>query len=160
MIEGSQLSNNPKREGKFSETLESHQYLGTLEELDGFCNEGKVKEAVEVLGLLVKQCHPVDLPRYLQLMWECGEAQSLQEAKSVHEHIIRSLSPLEVSTYNRIMEMYGKCGSMEDAFMVFNAMPTRNLTSWDTMMTWLADAVWASRSRICNTQLLQRFHKT
>ncbi|KAL4595317.1 hypothetical protein ACB092_12G083600, partial [Castanea dentata] len=136
--EGSQLSNNPKHEGKFSETLESHQYRGTLEELDGFCNEGKVKEAMEVLGLLVKQCHPVDLPRYLQLMWECGEAQSLQEAKSVHEHIIRSLTPLEVSTYNRIIEMYGKCGSMDDAFMVFNAMPTRNLTSWDTMMTWLA----------------------
>ncbi|XP_075658970.1 pentatricopeptide repeat-containing protein At4g32450, mitochondrial-like [Castanea sativa] len=138
MTEGSKLSNNPKHEGKFLETPESHQYLGTLEELDGFCNEGKVKEAVEVLGLLVKQCHPVDLARYLQLMWECGEAQSLQEAKSVHEHIIRSLSPLEVSTYNRIIEMYGKCGSMDDAFMVFNAMPTRNLTSWDTMMTWLA----------------------
>ena len=92
-------------------------------------------------------------------MWECGEAQSLQEAKSVHEHIIRSLSPLEVSTYNRIMEMYGKCGSMEDAFMVFNAMSTRNLTSWDTMMTWIADAAWACRSRICNTQLLQLFHE-
>ena len=37
-----------------------------------------------------------------------------------------------------MIEMYGKCGSMDDAFMVFNAMPTRNLTSWDTMMTWLA----------------------
>nr|POE55169.1 pentatricopeptide repeat-containing protein, mitochondrial [Quercus suber] len=138
MTDGSQLSNNPKQEGKFSETPESHQYLGTLEELDGFCNEGKVKEAVEVLGLLVKRCHPVDLPQYLQLMWECSEAQSLQEAKFVHEQFIRSLSPLEVSTYNRIIEMYGKCGSMDDAFMVFNAMPTCNLTLWDTMMTWLA----------------------
>nr|POF06535.1 pentatricopeptide repeat-containing protein, mitochondrial [Quercus suber] len=71
-------------------------------------------------------------------MWECSEAQSLQEAKFVHEQFIRSLSPLEVSTYNRIIEMYGKCGSMDDAFMVFNAMPTCNLTLWDTMMTWLA----------------------
>ena len=138
MTEGSQLSNNPKHKGKFSETPESHQYLCTLEELDGFCNEGKVKEVVEVLGLLVKQCHLVDLPRYLQLMWECGEAQSLQEAKSVHEHIIRSLSPLEVSTYNIMIEMYGRSGYMDDVVMVFYAMPTHNLTSWDTMMTWLA----------------------
>ena len=44
-----------------------------------------------------------------------------------------------MSTYNRIIEMYGKCGSMDDAFMVFNAMPARNLTSWHTMMTWLAN---------------------
>ena len=28
---------------------------------------------------------------------------------------------------------------MDDAFMVFNAMPARNLTSWHTMMTWLAN---------------------
>ncbi|PSS11136.1 Pentatricopeptide repeat-containing protein [Actinidia chinensis var. chinensis] len=34
--------------------------------------------------------------------------------------------------------MYGKCGSMDDAFTVFDKMPQRNLTSWDTMITWLA----------------------
>ncbi|KAK9274420.1 hypothetical protein L1049_019235 [Liquidambar formosana] len=34
--------------------------------------------------------------------------------------------------------MYSQCGSMENAFMVFNKMLDRNLTSWDTMITWLA----------------------
>jgi len=134
----SQLSSHTTPEGESVETSDSHPNVGTLEELDVFCKEGKVKEAVEVLGLLEKQCIPVNLPRYLQLMQACGEAQSIQEAKSIHEHILRSHSPLKVSTYNGIIEMYWKCGSMDDAFTVFNTMPNKNLTSWDAMITWLA----------------------
>lgn len=111
---------------------------GTLEELDNFCKEGKVKEAVGVLGSLENWHIPVDLPRYLQLMQACGEAKALEEAKVVHEYILKSESTPHVSTYNRILEMYSRCGSMEDAFSVFDKMPEQNLTSWDIMITWLA----------------------
>ncbi|XP_062021556.1 pentatricopeptide repeat-containing protein At4g32450, mitochondrial [Rosa rugosa] len=125
--------------GQPAEASESNpnSVKGTLEELDLFCKEGKVKEAVEVLDLLERQHLHVNLDRYLQLMHACGEAIALEEATSVHEKM-RLLFPLEVSTYNRILEMYSKCGSMENALMVFNDMPKRNMTSWDIMITWLA----------------------
>ncbi|WJZ85221.1 hypothetical protein VitviT2T_004767 [Vitis vinifera] len=135
---GSPKSSNYKPDGESLEAAESSQYSGTLEEVDDFCKDGKVKEAIEVLGLLEKQHTPVDLPRYLRLMKACGEAKALQEAKAVHESLIKSVSPLKVSTYNRILEMYSKCGSMDDAYAVFKKMPERNLTSWDTMITWFA----------------------
>ncbi|GFZ08381.1 tetratricopeptide repeat (TPR)-like superfamily protein [Actinidia rufa] len=100
--------------------------------------EGKLKEVVELLGVLESQHIPVDLPRYLMLMKACGEAKALKEAKCVHEHLMRSVCVPKVSTDNKILEMYGKCGSMDDAFTLFDKMPQRNLTSWDTMITWLA----------------------
>lgn len=121
-----------------AEASGSIPYKGTLEELDNFCTEGKVKEAVEILGLLEKQHIPVDLHRYVNLMRQCGQAKALEEAKITHQHVLKYLSPLKVSTYNKILEMYSKCGSMDDAFEVFNNMPKRNLTTWDTMITWLA----------------------
>ncbi|KAF4355561.1 hypothetical protein G4B88_026847 [Cannabis sativa] len=114
------------------------QMLRGLQDLDGLCKEGKAKEAVEVLKLLVEQHIPVDLPRYLLLLQVCGEAKALEEAKFVHEDILRSQSSLEIRVYNRILETYSRCGSMEDAFLVFNKMPQHNLTSWDIMITWLA----------------------
>ena len=132
------LSSDTKPEVELGEGSDYCPYSGTIEELDGFSKEGKVKEAVEVLSLLEKRCVPVELHQYLQLMQACSEAKSLQEAKSVHQHIVRSLSPLKVSTYNRIIKMYWECGSIDDAFEVFNTMPKQNLTSWDTMITWLA----------------------
>ncbi|TXG69117.1 hypothetical protein EZV62_004052 [Acer yangbiense] len=120
------------------ETAEASETSGSIEELDNFVKEGKVQEAVEVLGLLEKQCVSVDLPRFLQLMQACGEAKALEDAKVVHEHIVRSLSPLNVSTYNKIIRMYWECGSGNDAFDVFDNMRQHSLTSWDTMITWLA----------------------
>ncbi|GMN55470.1 hypothetical protein TIFTF001_024581 [Ficus carica] len=134
----SQVPSYPVPDGAPTEASASSPYSGTLEELDSFCKDGKFKEAVEVLRLLEERSVPVDLPRYVQLMQACGEAKALEEAKVVHEKILKSQSTLHVSTYNRILEMYSRCGSMEDASLVFDKMPEQNLTSWDIMITWLA----------------------
>ncbi|KAK7383475.1 hypothetical protein VNO78_29154 [Psophocarpus tetragonolobus] len=135
---GSHLPSNAKPDVESAESSNDSPYRGTLEELDSFCIEGKVKEAVEVLELLEKLHIPVDLPRYLQLMHQCGETKSLEEAKILHRHALKHLSPLKVSTYNKILEMYLECGSVDDALNIFNNMPERNLTTWDTMITQLA----------------------
>ncbi|KAM7459463.1 hypothetical protein LguiA_036457 [Lonicera macranthoides] len=133
-----QVSSNSTSGGELVEDAESSKLRGTIEELDGFCKEGKLKEAMEVLGLLEQNGIPIDMPRYVMLMKVCGEAKAIEEAKYVHEHLTRSVSSLQVSMYNKILVMYSKCGSMEDAYKVFDKMPQRNLTSWDTMITWLA----------------------
>ncbi|VFQ88422.1 unnamed protein product [Cuscuta campestris] len=108
----------------------------TIEELDHFCKEGKIEEAIKVLGLLEQHSVSVDLSRYLSLMMLCAENKALEEAKSVHMHLARSGINLGVKTYNKVIELYGKCGSMDDALAVFNQMPRRNITSWDLMITW------------------------
>ena len=71
-------------------------------------------------------------------MNKCEESQALEQATEVHDHLTRSIPNLDVHIHNKILEMYSKCGSMEAAFHVFDEMPRRNLTSWDTMITWLA----------------------
>ncbi|KAH0655513.1 hypothetical protein KY285_030395 [Solanum tuberosum] len=70
-----------------------------------------------------------------------GNDKSLEDARSIHEHLLRSHPHLDIKMYNKILEMYGKCGSMNDAFLVFRKMPQRNLTYWDTMITWLVEGM-------------------
>ncbi|KAK7318936.1 hypothetical protein RJT34_03645 [Clitoria ternatea] len=135
---GSHVPSNAKPVGESVEASNNGAYKGTLEELDSFCKEGKVKEAVQVLELLEQLHVPVDLPRYLELMHQCGETKSPKEAKIVHKHALQHLSPLRVSTHNQILEMYLKCEFVDDALDIFNNMPERNLTTWDTMITQLA----------------------
>ncbi|XP_020999011.1 pentatricopeptide repeat-containing protein At4g32450, mitochondrial [Arachis duranensis] len=154
-VQGSTFG-SAKPDGVSAEASNDSPYRGTLEELDGFCMNGKVKEAVEVLELLAKLHIPVDLPRYLQLMHHCGEAKSLEEAKIVHRNALQYLSPLQVSTYNKILEMYFECGSVDDALNVFNNMPERNLTTWDTMITQLAKNGFAEDSIDLFTQFKEK----
>ncbi|KAF5196497.1 Pentatricopeptide repeat-containing protein [Thalictrum thalictroides] len=114
-------------------------YAGTIEELDAFCRDNQVKEAVEILEILERNGVIVDLSRYLLLMKVCGNAGVLPYAKSVHNHFIRSeRNDIQVSVYNKILEMYFNCGGVEDAYEVFDKMPERNLTTWDTMIMGLA----------------------
>lgn len=95
LMQSSHESSDPKFEGESAEPSETSPYRGILEDLDEFCKEMKVKEAVEVLRSLEKQRIPVDLARILQLMHECGENKALEEARAVHDHSMRSLLPLE-----------------------------------------------------------------
>ncbi|KAK8652831.1 hypothetical protein V6N13_126854 [Hibiscus sabdariffa] len=143
-----QVTSNVNFYGQVSDTFDSKEGLtevsetssnnATIEMLEEFCNKGNVKEALEVLGSMKQLGVHVDLAQILRLMKACGEVKALQEAKTVHEHLSGSFSPLKISINNKILEMYMKCGSAVDAFDVFDKMPKRNLTSWDIMITWLA----------------------
>ncbi|XP_058763037.1 pentatricopeptide repeat-containing protein At4g32450, mitochondrial-like [Vicia villosa] len=143
---GSHLSSNPKPDGESVDASSDNPYRGTLEELDSFCTEGKVKEAVDVLQVLEKLHIHVDLHRCLQLMKQCRKARSLDEAKVVHRHVLQHLSPLNVSTCNEILEMYFECGSVDDAVTVFKNMTERDSTTWYTMITQLAKNGFAEDS--------------
>ncbi|KAG9440824.1 hypothetical protein H6P81_020989 [Aristolochia fimbriata] len=120
------------------EAAETTKLMGTVEELDEFCKERKMKEAVEVLGLLAERGIIIDLPRYLNLIEACGDSQSPDEAKIIHDHIMRSMPQAELWVLNRILKMYCECGLMEDAHRLFENMPVRNLTSWDTLISGFA----------------------
>ncbi|PKI64067.1 hypothetical protein CRG98_015511 [Punica granatum] len=106
---------------------ESTGYVGSIEEFDVLCREGKVKEVVEVLTLLESNHILLDLPRYVQLMQLCGDNEAIKEAKAVNEHIMRCISPVSVYMYNRILVMYLKCGSIEEAF-------APSIEVWETLL--------------------------
>lgn len=132
-----QLANGINNQnGEITEDGGNVKFNGTLEEFDLFLKEGKLKVVMQILDLLEKQGIPVDLPRYLSLMKVCGEDTALEEGKSTHKHLVKSVPNLEVSTYNKILEMYLECGSVGDAFSVFDNM-RRSLSSWDIMITGL-----------------------
>ncbi|XP_074329520.1 pentatricopeptide repeat-containing protein At4g32450, mitochondrial-like [Apium graveolens] len=131
---GFQVAGNSTTVGGIVEASEKR----TVEEIKDLCGEGKLKEAIELLVLLENDGTPVGMDQYYMLMKACRDAQALEEAKHVHDLFIRRNFPYEVRSFNNILEMYCMCGSMDDAYAVFNKMPQRNLTSWDTMILWFA----------------------
>lgn len=114
------------------------QFLGTFEELDAYCKEKKIGDAIEVLKILENRGIGLDLARYLSLIQACKDVGDLKYAKFVHNHIMRWRGYMKVSDHNKILEMYFKCGYVSEARELFENMPERNLTSWDTMITNLA----------------------
>jgi pentatricopeptide repeat protein len=52
----------------------------------------------------------------------CASIVALEEGRCVHEEIIESEWDSDVFVVNSLVDMYAKCGSMEDAPRVLNEM--------------------------------------
>ncbi|KAL6616032.1 hypothetical protein ACP70R_038302 [Stipagrostis hirtigluma subsp. patula] len=130
------LPSDPSRDGSATEISyeASGKCKGTVEELEKFCEDGKVKEALEVLDML-KKSGTVPHAQFFRLMQACGDATALAEARLIHSQISESSLAVDTDVQNKILEMYARCGSMEDAKKLFNAMDSRDLTSWNIMIS-------------------------
>ncbi|ESR42088.1 hypothetical protein CICLE_v10013849mg, partial [Citrus x clementina] len=73
---------------------------------------------------------------YADLISACSSLRSLQLGRKVHDHILSSKCQPDVVLHNHILNMYGKCGSLEDARMVFDEMPLRNVGAMPDQFTF------------------------
>ncbi|XP_062148582.1 pentatricopeptide repeat-containing protein At2g15690, mitochondrial-like [Alnus glutinosa] len=103
-------------------------------DLMGLCEEAKVEEVVEHMGRGVDADYSV----FCALLDSCGNSKSLEAGKRVHEFLKRSSFRGEVELNNKLIEMYGRCGSMRDARRVFDRMRDRNVSSWHLMINGYA----------------------
>ncbi|KAG2600526.1 pentatricopeptide repeat-containing protein At4g32450, mitochondrial-like [Panicum virgatum] len=131
------LPGNPSTDGSPSEVSNevSSKHKVTVEELEKLCENGNVKEATEILALLQENGTVLHAHQYFRLMQACGDATALEEARVIHSQISESSITMDTDTQNKILEMYAKCGSMEDAKKFFSTMDHHNLASWNAMIS-------------------------
>ncbi|XP_031503627.1 pentatricopeptide repeat-containing protein At2g13600 [Nymphaea colorata] len=75
---------------------------------------------------------------FAKLLNSCIDKKSVRNGWRVHARIIKSQFYDEVFILNRLIDMYSKCGCLDDARQVFDKMPERNTFSWNAMITGYA----------------------
>jgi pentatricopeptide repeat protein len=65
----------------------------------------------------------------------CAHLKDLQRGKEIHTYIIRSGFQGDVLVGNALIDMYLKCGNIENANQVFEGMLQRDVISFTTMIT-------------------------
>ncbi|XP_009108749.1 pentatricopeptide repeat-containing protein At3g24000, mitochondrial [Brassica rapa] len=72
---------------------------------------------------------------YNMLLKECTVSKRVDQGKTVHAHVAKSLFRCEVVMNNTLLNMYAKCGSLEEARKVFDEMPQRDFVTWTTLIS-------------------------
>ncbi|KAJ7517631.1 hypothetical protein O6H91_21G032400 [Diphasiastrum complanatum] len=103
------------------------------------CREGRLKEALHILELMVQQNIQVPVNTYVSLMKGCARKKALAEGKRVHSLIVQSGLNSNIFLGSTLVFMYAKCGSVLDAREVFEAMPAHNVFSWTAVISAYAD---------------------
>ncbi|CAI9264302.1 unnamed protein product [Lactuca saligna] len=103
--------------------------------ISSLCKQKLFKAAMDGFDFLRERTNfQVKPSTYAHLFSACSSLRSLEEGRRVHEHILASNYHPDMILCNHILNMYGKCGSLEDARKVFDKMPERNVVSWTSMI--------------------------
>eukprot|EP01018_Ginkgo_biloba_P002631 Gb_30096 [translate_table: standard] len=68
----------------------------------------------------------------------CANLAALEQGMEIHGEVIRSGFESDVFVGNALIDMYSKCGSIEEARDMFDKMPERDVVSWTAIIAGYA----------------------
>eukprot|EP01018_Ginkgo_biloba_P000686 Gb_34816 [translate_table: standard] len=98
------------------------------------CKEGRLNAAMDTLQAIIERRIEVSSNVYAYLLETCVHMRALVEGKRLHAHLIETGRNTDTFLQNHLLNMYCKCGSIEDARHVFDKMCKRDSVSWNTII--------------------------
>ncbi|XP_057857503.2 putative pentatricopeptide repeat-containing protein At3g13770, mitochondrial [Cryptomeria japonica] len=68
----------------------------------------------------------------------CASLEALEQGEQIHTHVIKCGFDSSIFVGSVLVDMYGKCGSVENARLILDTMPERNTISWTAMIAGYA----------------------
>ncbi|XVF58201.1 hypothetical protein PTKIN_Ptkin07bG0045000 [Pterospermum kingtungense] len=75
---------------------------------------------------------------FSSIICACAGLSALIEGKQVHAIIFKTGFSSNIFIASSLVDMYAKCGSIEEAYSVFTGVEGKNVVSWNTMISGFA----------------------
>ncbi|KAL5078472.1 hypothetical protein RYX36_017456 [Vicia faba] len=96
----------------------------------------------EALDLFTKMQLQPDDATFVVILSACGAIGAFHFGRKVHLFIRDNTSTNNfaesITVFNAVVDMYAKCGAVEEAYETFSNMKRKNLVSWNVMILGLA----------------------
>ncbi len=99
-----------------------------------YVKAGQHEKTIELYQEMQQKGMSPDNFTFVPVLNACASLRALEAGRKVHEEIIQSRCKADVFVGSSLVDMYSKCGSIEDACKVFNNMPSRNVITWNVMI--------------------------
>lgn len=104
--------------------------------IGGFAQNSKNDEALKLFKRMKIAGFTAEQATLTSVLRACTGLTLLELGMQAHVHIVKYDQDLILN--NALVDMYCKCGSLEDARRVFNGMKERDVITWSTMISGLA----------------------
>ncbi|XP_057854681.1 pentatricopeptide repeat-containing protein DOT4, chloroplastic isoform X2 [Cryptomeria japonica] len=92
------------------------------------------EEALELFRKFVLSGVKLDPVMIVCILPACARLGALQQGKQIHEFILRSGFKSDIYVLNAMIDLYAKCGRIEDALHIFDKMTERDVVSWSSII--------------------------
>ncbi|XVE55213.1 hypothetical protein DITRI_Ditri03aG0141500 [Diplodiscus trichospermus] len=105
----------------------------------GYVHSHMFDEALSVFQeMLIDGKYKPDQTTLVSILSACSHLGSLEHGKWIHSYIKKNKLDLSVPLGNALIDMFSKCGDVENAKAVFRNMPNKCIITWTSMVSGLA----------------------
>ncbi|KAK6241440.1 Pentatricopeptide repeat - like 10 [Theobroma cacao] len=116
--------------------METRDYVVWNSIIGGLAQNSDGDEALNQFKRMKRAGFSADQSTLTSVLRACTGLALLEVGRQVHVHVLKFNVDLILN--NALLDMYCKCGSLEDAKSVFERMVDRDVISWSTMIAGLA----------------------
>ncbi|EFJ07777.1 hypothetical protein SELMODRAFT_132950, partial [Selaginella moellendorffii] len=116
---------------------------------------GQLKGSLELFWKMRRQGVRPDSLTLATALDTCAASGNLHEGRVVHGWITMKGLEQDVFVGNALVDMYGKCGSVEEAWAVFDNMKEKNWFSWNFMVEAYCSSGYSTEAIQVFLQMLQ-----
>ncbi|XP_027106762.1 pentatricopeptide repeat-containing protein ELI1, chloroplastic [Coffea arabica] len=102
--------------------------------IDGYTQHGRPNEALVLFRQMLSAKVKPNEVTMLAILSACGQLGSLESALWVHAYLKNNGIKINVHVGTALVDMYSKCGSLEDARAVFDGMILKDVVAWNSMI--------------------------
>ncbi|KAI5079033.1 hypothetical protein GOP47_0006704 [Adiantum capillus-veneris] len=102
--------------------------------ISGYVDNGCGKEALKCLEEMKEDGVSPNSATLLCSLKACGSTGSLDKGRQIQADIPIELYRSDPTLGNSLVDMYAKCGSLQEAQEVFDQLPNRTLVSWNSLI--------------------------
>lgn len=90
---------------------------------------------------------------FVSLLKACGAIQDIIRGLHLHADAIRKGFAFNAYVGNTLLSMYGKCGALVEAEVIFCSLPERSIVSWNAMLSTYLEQGQGERALLLYRQL-------
>eukprot|EP01018_Ginkgo_biloba_P003562 Gb_16895 [translate_table: standard] len=102
--------------------------------IKSYATHGFAEEALSLFHEMLRTGIQPNKFTFASVLPACANLAALQQGMEIHVEIIKSGLVSDVFVGTALVDMYAKCGNLENACNVFDKMPERDRVSWNTMI--------------------------
>ncbi|XP_010250460.1 PREDICTED: pentatricopeptide repeat-containing protein At3g26630, chloroplastic [Nelumbo nucifera] len=119
------------------EVMQAKNVVSWTVMINGFARNRHPEEAFELFRRMqLENVRPNEFT-LVSLLIACTELGSLRLGSWIHDFALKNGFELGVFLGTALIDMYSKCGSIDDAKKVFDKMQKKSLATWNSMITSL-----------------------
>ncbi|KAJ8749513.1 hypothetical protein K2173_025708 [Erythroxylum novogranatense] len=116
------------------ESIEWKDVVSWTSMISSYVHNGLAIEALEVFYTMIDKGIEPDSITLLSLLSSTSSLSTMRKGKEIHGYIVRKGLIFDDSLSNALMDMYARCGNLEEAYKIFTGTRSKSLLLWTTMI--------------------------